>query len=260
MASFTIELDGKNVHWTAPDNDMLRAALKGLTGYKRFSKSLRNGRKNPEVIVDVGACTGSFSWMLHRTWPDAKIYALEPVRESYACLRENIARIPQIKALRVGASDHSGEMTIAMPTVEQKQRSNPGDGGNIGLMSVYGESEYHKQKIEVHKLDDMFGFADVIKVDAEGHDYQVLLGAERLLAKSRPLLILETLPSNFVLSGNTLEDLLELLARHNYQVMLAFLGNIVCLPIERLPDEAKKVDVKFEPDVHGNYKISWERR
>jgi FkbM family methyltransferase len=230
-----------------------------MLDYKSFVRNVGKWRKSPEVVIDVGACVGSLSWLFHRAWPDAKIYALEPVRESYSCLKKNIGHIPHIKPLRVGASDHKGTMTMAMPTIEQKQYANPGTTDNMGIMSVYGESELCRQEIEVEKLDNMFRFADVIKIDVEGHDYQVLLGAERLLKESRPFLIVEMIPSNFVLGGNDVKDLLLLLARHNYQVVMVSAGNAYCVAVEKLSKETARIVVDFEVTDEDHYRVTWRK-
>jgi len=259
LGNFTVRIGNKDVRWVTPDNSMLLSSMRHILDRKAFAKNIRNLRKEAKVAIDVGACVGAFSWLFHYTWPEAKIYALEPVRESYICLEQNLANIPQIKPLRIGASDHRGTMTIAMPTLEQKTFQNRGTGDNMGIMSVYGESELYRQEIEVHTLDSLFSYADVIKIDAEGHDYQVLLGAEGLLKDSRPFLIVEIVPFNFVLSGNTLKDLLLLLAKHNYHIVMAALGNVFCVPAEKLTKRALETKVEFELVDNTHYTVTWRK-
>src|SRR5262249_40578675 len=52
--------------------------------------------------------------------------------------------------------------------------------------------EVRSRLIEVKRLDD-FNFLDVgaIKIDVEGHEFEVLSGSEETIKKSRPVLIVE---------------------------------------------------------------------
>lgn len=250
--------NGKRQRWVSPDALMLRSVLSLIVEapLNAYVDSLRK-IMSPSKAIDVGACIGSISWLLDYLFPGIEIHAYEPSKENYACLEENTQSL-NIYRYNYGLSDKEGEMTLAMPTVEQKQYMNYFKGDNVGIMSVYGDSEYRRQPIEVKVLDDLHNEADIIKVDAEGHDYQIMLGARNIVMNSRPLLMLEFVPANFKLSGNKLEDYLSLLfEEYRYVPVGGTWGNSFWLPHERAPEQYKSARFRFR-EKEGEYTSGYE--
>jgi hypothetical protein len=75
--------------------------------------------------------------------------------------------------------------------------------------------------IQLLNLDDFLSNKedfkiDFIKIDVEGYEYNVLLGAEATLKKHHPLLFIE-LDDNYLISqGKSAKMILELLISYNY--------------------------------------------
>ncbi len=137
-----------------------------------------------KVIVDVGANIGMFS-ALSVFMGARKVYALEPVPETFEMLKSTIALnglggvvVPLNVA--AGDSDGFGEINYDFP----------GDShASIGL--------YHNktpgrrvQRVKILKLDSFLHGkqVDFIKIDSEGYEKEVLLGAKTLLRKHKPVL------------------------------------------------------------------------
>jgi hypothetical protein len=60
---------------------------------------------------------------------------------------------------------------------------------------------------------------DLIKMDIEGSELNALRGAEALLARDRPVLLLEAEEESLSLRGASLTELLDWMAARNYEAM-----------------------------------------
>ena len=249
MNEFTILYEGETLHWTSPDALMLRSML-NLCIEAKVHPMVAATRKlitRDGPAIDVGACVGSMAYLLDVMKPGIETHCYEPAKESYDCLIENVANMPNVHCYNYGLSNKDAEMTLAMPSVPQKQYMNYFKSDNVGIMSVYGASDYRRQPIIVKVLDDLHDKASVIKVDAEGHDYQIMLGARNLVMNSRPLLMLEFIPANFTLSGNKLEDYLTLLFDdYKYVPVGGHWGMVYWIPAEDAPEDVQKSSFEFK--------------
>jgi len=75
----------------------------------------------------------------------------------------------------------------------------PGKGGNkIG---------YKKELIKIKKLDAFGLKPDIIKIDTEGHEYNVLMGGKETITSCRPYLLVEYSPGAMVQIGDYFKSL-----------------------------------------------------
>lgn len=99
---------------------------------------------------------------------------------------------------------------------------------NNGLSSVYFNEYYTKElnlpmkqgKIKTITLDKFWGDRqiDFLKIDAEGADFDVLLGAERLLDHKLIKFIQIECSPHYALSGRSFEDVVRFVRRFGYDV------------------------------------------
>ena len=139
------------------------------------------GNMKGKVVVEAGANIGVFSLLAARLGA-RKVYAFEPVRETFLRLEENIALngfkgriIPINKAL--GASRKSVLISY----------SGAGDA-TASLVFRQGEKS---QRVEAITLDSFMkgkGRVDFIKMDVEGYEAEVMAGAAGTIRKSKPKL------------------------------------------------------------------------
>lgn len=149
--------------------------------------SLRNARDNgfsPEAIVDVGAYVGEWSRMAHRIFPEAEILAVEPQRDE-----ENALRVLSEKYERI-------QYEIAL-LGEENRRNVPFRRGGSGskVMRQVDPGEPHLERREMTTLDALttgttFASPDLLKLDVQTYELEVLQGADRMLDRSPPELIL----------------------------------------------------------------------
>lgn len=135
------------------------------------------------TVFDVGANAGYFS-ILSCELGAARVRAFEP-NPSVRSLLERSATLQQtdIEIVPAACSDHAGTMPFYL--------SNPRNTGASSLTRVTHASV----DVEVMTLDEYAERTntrpDVIKVDAEAHEYEVLAGARRLLTTTRPTVVVE---------------------------------------------------------------------
>lgn len=139
------------------------------------------------IFIDVGAHIGKYSV------PAAKnaavtVVALEPDQYNFGLLKKNVAMndLPNIICLNKGAYSSTGKIPFYTT------------GQGEGMHSIY-EQEGSKQEgnIEVDTLDHIIEQLNIdkpvslIKIDVEGAEWDVLQGAQNILQKYHPALIIE---------------------------------------------------------------------
>jgi FkbM family methyltransferase len=146
---------------------------------------LRSEVKGCYRAIDIGANIGIYSYSFSKYCK--KVDSFEPVSEITRMLKQYAEQSKNIKIYNVGLSNKSSRENIHIPYVDGTNIP------NIGLASLndFGV-ECKKIEIEICKLDD-YSFVDVgiIKIDVEGHEYQVLEGAEKTIRKYKPFILIE---------------------------------------------------------------------
>jgi FkbM family methyltransferase len=145
-----------------------------------FRQCLRPG----DVAIDVGANLGAHTLPLARlVGPGGIVIAFEPQRILFQILCGNVAlnEIPNVHALPFGVGRAGGSTKV--PALDYRGANN---FGGIALGGAQGED------VTVVALDQL-GLARVklIKIDVEGMELDVLVGAKATLARCRPILYVE---------------------------------------------------------------------
>jgi FkbM family methyltransferase len=131
--------------------------------------------KNNAVAVDVGAHCGLWSRRLARMFK--KVYAFEPIPIHREAFQRNVVGDYELFPFACGNKD----AVVKMKTV-------PHSTGDT-LIDESGDVE-----ARVVRIDDYLDTpCDFLKIDTEGYEEFVLMGAKKLL-KSRPCVIVEQKP------------------------------------------------------------------
>jgi FkbM family methyltransferase len=134
------------------------------------------------LILDVGANIGTLTIPIARAF-NGKVLAFEPIDRNYRCLVEHI---------------NLNGLTNVMARQQACSRS-AGFGKMIGFADDFpGRAQLSTSEegsTEVTTIDIAVAGAPValIKMDVEGHESDVLAGAEKTVAKDRPLILCELL-------------------------------------------------------------------
>jgi FkbM family methyltransferase len=133
----------------------------------------------PNVIFDVGANIGNTAIGLARSFPDATVYAFEPVAATFSKMSRNVLPHPRIRPfnLALGARSKRARMRIKSVSVSNRIASwrDFGKPGEAVTMTS-GDDFCAKHRIERIGL---------LKIDTEGHDLQVLVGFKKALGAAQ---------------------------------------------------------------------------
>jgi FkbM family methyltransferase len=191
----------------------------------------RTGRYEPEVtatlrkvlapgatFIDIGANVGWFSLLgASIVGPSGHVIAVEPNPRNVALLRESVKDngFENIDVLPVALAERPG--VAALET----------DGSNGRVIPIDGpppETMEASFVVATYPLDELLedlgtGRVDVIKIDVEGAEPLVLLGATKTISQRRPLLISEFYPMALDCSpwGNA-ADYLAMLRAFGYRL------------------------------------------
>ncbi|MDA0204994.1 MAG: FkbM family methyltransferase [Acidobacteria bacterium] len=134
-------------------------------------------------FVDVGANVGESVEAMLRFRPDASIWAIEPNAAVYEQLSAKFQANPRVDCsnLALGAAEGRGTLHVTRtPATSFLERAG-------GTQPVATDEIVAQQSVEVETLDAFcrrkgIDRIDYLKIDAEGSDLDVLLGAQRLLS------------------------------------------------------------------------------
>lgn len=129
--------------------------------------------KQRRVAVDVGAHIGLWSVQLASLFD--LVLAFEPVPENFACLTENAPQ-QNVRKMRLALGAHHGDAAMRRAPETNSGCWYAGEGRGVRVAPL-----------------DCFGLAsvDLIKIDVEGNEGQVLLGAQRTIERSAPAIMFE---------------------------------------------------------------------
>lgn len=143
-----------------------------------------------QVAVDVGAHRGALTyWMLTAVGRTGRVVAVEPIPELAAYLRRlgTEGGFDRLRVVESALSSASGTTTLHVPSA-----------GYTGTASVVAQADGHTPvSVDMTTLDALCAHQDArpvgfIKCDVEGHELDVLVGAERVLREDRPVLLVES--------------------------------------------------------------------
>ena len=151
-------------------------------------------RKNSNVI-DVGANIGRYTFMLQSIISrNNKCYSFEPNKRIFFILNSLIylSSIKNILPTNIAISNKKSEVNFKNIYSVCKF----GDNKRNWYFDFNTESKIVKNnkftKIKCDKIDNfLLNNISFIKIDTEGHDYNVLLGSIRLIKKSLPNILIE---------------------------------------------------------------------
>ncbi|MCX7177138.1 MAG: FkbM family methyltransferase [Proteobacteria bacterium] len=158
-------------------------------------------------FLDVGANVGSYS-VLAGGAVGARVTSVEPIPETFAHLDRNVALnglSGRVRTCQCGLSDFSGTLRFTK------------DLDCVNHVLAQGES-LRAIEVPVHTMDEMIG-ADVpvlIKIDVEGHERSVLLGANRTLADPRLLAVVMETNGSGIRYGIDDAELIALMQGHGF--------------------------------------------
>lgn len=153
-------------------------------GNEKF-RDLRRSLPDLQVrhVLDVGANIGQSAVQFRKVFPEAVIHSFEPVGSTVEIFKRNVDdALVHVHQLALGAAPGRVEMQVS-------RDAGTSDMNSIGRSHPFlHDQALTKEVVEMTTLDLWCATArieevDFLKIDTEGHDLEVLKGAEGLLAR-----------------------------------------------------------------------------
>lgn len=141
---------------------------------------------NFAAILDIGANVGQFSREMLEIFPNAEIYALEPVAGCFEKLKK-ISNKPNFHPLPFALGNKNGEMPMNISSYSPS--SSLLKMSNLHKEIFPHTAGEHKETIQIRRLDDVakeFEFKTplLIKMDVQGYEKEVILGGQETFKKA----------------------------------------------------------------------------
>jgi len=166
------------------------------------------------TVIDVGANVGVYTFSAaQRVGETGKVIAIEPFKACVNCLQETsrINQLPWVRIHEAAASDYCGSAKLSLHNASEMNEvisdnfPNSDSANTVTIQCLTLDS-----LIETENLTRL----DWLKIDAEGHEMQVLQGAEHLLKKFKPHILYENIAGVHRSNG----DVTEYLKSKGYQI------------------------------------------
>lgn len=151
--------------------------------------------QNASVIIDVGAHIGSHTVMYGVLNPTAKIYSFEIQSTIYKLLQRNVIRnrLHNVELYHCAVGNKTKMVTVNNEIT---------DGPNANEPYEYASEKYYNfggvslgsggEQVMMTTIDNLnLDRCDFIKIDVEGFEYPVILGAINTIIKYKPVIFYE---------------------------------------------------------------------
>lgn len=159
-----------------------------------YKKILNEG----DIAIDIGANMGAHTLHLAKAvGSTGEVLAIEPSIEIFAKLKENLRRNPLLESriqtfqLMLMAEDHAKipENIYARWPLKGSRYAHP----------LHGGVAVSTQGAQIKSLDSMIASTDIdkvnlIKLDVDGYEFDVLVGAKETIKRHKPAIIFEFSP------------------------------------------------------------------
>ncbi|MBO6056524.1 MAG: FkbM family methyltransferase [Alphaproteobacteria bacterium] len=170
-----------------------------------------------EIIIDAGANIGCASVYYAQRYPNAKIYALEPEKENYKLLVENVSKYPNVIPLNIGLMGTDCTLKVVDNNNGAWGYEIRNDGNVINDVECCTVNSLIK-KFNMKKVD-------ILKIDIEGAEASVFQNLENINFDKIDMISIEL---HDRLRGGSSNSFFNAIARHpEYELDYVYTENLV---------------------------------
>ncbi|WP_251951880.1 FkbM family methyltransferase [Salinibacter ruber] len=173
------------------------------------------------LFLDVGANKGDYARMLLEKYPEARLRAFEPNPHAFKMCQKKLHSFPQAKAKNIGIGAEESLMELHIPGDGEKSSHSSLYPEVLGEQHAYTDISSHNVRIE--SLDGLLNQGTEVhfaKIDTEGHEYDVLKGATRMVKAGSIWSVQFEFNEMNVVSRVFLRDYFQLLDDYNFYRLL----------------------------------------
>lgn len=182
---------------------------------------------NP-IVFDIGANIGTFATWVAKGYPLGQTYCFEPQRQIFQILCGNIAinNITNVFTYNCAIGDKTTTIEI-----NELDYNIPNNFGSFSLLEKYPNYN-NSYVLDQYALDDFIvkykiSKVDFIKIDCEGMDLKVLLGANNILNNFKPFILVEYFDDR----RNQLNEIIGYLEKFKYKLIVLDKFSIFAEPL-----------------------------
>ncbi len=165
---------------------------------KKILNHFRKKKIKIKNFIDVGSHKGTYSDLFLKNFDIKKAFLFEPQEKIYVFLKKKYKNNIRVKILNKAISNKNKIKTLRLNHHDLTTTLSKFNSNNLYLKLksiLFGVKEmtYNSVKIKTLKLDQFFSKnnikIDLLKIDTEGHELEVLKGAEKNINKVKYILI-----------------------------------------------------------------------
>ena len=168
---------------------------------KRIEKFLRSQNIKFKNFLDIGAFKGKYSDLFLRINPDSEGILFEPQKKYFNFLKEKFKEKKNIEILNIGISKEERQLSLNINKHEITSTLSTFNKNNNYLKFKAFLFQKNLEKMTVskeivnfktlYKIFDQKNLSTLglLKIDTEGHEYEVLIGAKDYIKKVNCILI-----------------------------------------------------------------------
>tara|TARA_B100001250_G_scaffold13960_1_gene12216 strand:+ start:34464 stop:35327 length:864 start_codon:yes stop_codon:yes gene_type:complete len=199
-----------NDYWIFfPNKRVVRMFLKPEVHLKTLYDSYclhTAGITDGDLIIDCGANIGELYYSFLINEQKIQYFAFEPEWNTYSCLEENLNKFSNVKLYNLALSNDTKTSQLFVDK----------EGANSSL-SNFGSSE--RKEVSTNKLDEFkLQSIKLLKVEAEGHELEVLEGSINTLSKTE-FVSIDYGPEKGLDQVSTLSDVVNFMYKNNFSLI-----------------------------------------
>lgn len=165
-----------------------------------------------DTFIDVGANIGHLTLIGAKKVRQGQVISIEPHPEIFRFLNSNIKlnKFKNVRVYNLAIGDKNGKLNFS--DIKSDDQNFITEDGSI--------------KVDIKRLDDLFegDKVDLLKIDVEGYELFVLLGALNVLSKTVAVYF-ESYKTNFERYNYHTSDILNLLKKYNFKIFKFVVDN-----------------------------------
>ena len=205
-----------NVFYPQKNNSsVVKALLNDKIWEKKITNIFQAYIKEDWVVVDVGAYIGLHTLTISKL--AKSVISFEPQPLIHQCLKNTLEKqkIKNVKLYHTALSNKNGTTNI--------HTNNNGDASLEGIRDIKFAMSF---PVDMNTLDNYnIDKINLIKIDVEGHEWEMLEGASNTILKNKPIIILETFKTK-----KNINNLNKFILQYNYNLTYISADNYLLLP------------------------------
>jgi FkbM family methyltransferase len=248
-------------------NDFVLSLAMHARGYNNYRDARRTGeygyirrlaRHDPKLCIDIGANKGEYTRNLLLS-TNSKVIAFEPLPRAFEALsRLKIHFEGRLECFNVGVGDRDTVLDLHYGAEDSPHASFSED---VEKVEYVGRTNCNVMRVPVVSLDSFFERhwpnaapeIDLVKIDTEGYEFEVLAGAKKTIAISRPKFVQIEFNTHHLFRAQSMLELASFLPGYRVYQLLPYGGGMALRDL----NEPEANVYRFSNFVFARDDVAW---